>query len=370
MGRPTIAFIAHPLSLSSLGVISGWPQSILNFFGSRNVRQFLEWKKPFVFNRIPRLVSKTGDEIDLIGVACPLMPDQLVSLPYEIVLKRIRESVELAENNGASLAVLGGFTSVIGNEGQDVSKMVNIAVTSGNTLTAGLTISGIEIAAQKIGLSKIRKCVVIGATGDIGSACANYFATRVEFLACVARDQIKLEQMAERMNGAGYARIACYGKIREAVKDADVIISATSALTTIIEAADLAPGVIVSDVALPANIAREVARKRKDILVYEGGLSRPPFASRVTDQKWINLMPHEAIYGCLAEGLVLGFEKKFENFSIGRGNITDKKIKLIMNLSAKHGFETADFFSGDKFYNHGDLKLINNVLADRSIERV
>lgn len=363
MKRIKVAFIAHPFNLSTLSIISGWPKTLLNAIGRNRIKKYLVKKKPFVFNEIQNLKSKTGAKIDLVGIACPLLPDQMVSLNKAFVVGRIIESVKLAKRKGADIVALGGFTSVIGNEGEDVAKSIDIAVTSGNTFTAGLAIAGINTAVEAFKLPHIHKCVVIGATGDIGQACAYYFMNKVDHLACIARDDQKLQKLQQELSHNCNARISCHKSVREASVDADVIISATSALTTIIDADSLKPGAIVCDIALPANIAREVARKRKDVLVFEGGLSKVPFISEVNDTKWNNLMPKNAIYGCLAEGLVLAFEGKIENFSIGRGNITQEKIRLIMGLAHKHGFQLSDYFCGDKFYNEIDLRLIREIAA-------
>ena len=43
-----------------------------------------------------------------------------------------------------------------------------------------------------------------------------------------------------------------------------------------IEPEDLKAGAIVCDVARPRNVSREVASKRKDVLVIEGGVIKVP----------------------------------------------------------------------------------------------
>src|SRR3989338_9170000 len=170
MKKNKIAFIAHPINIETLSIISGWPKAFLNFVVKNNVRSFLENKKPFVFAQMSDLTSKTGSKIDFIAVACPLLPEQMASLEESIVLEKVIDSVRLAKKKGADLAVLGGFTSVVGNEGVEVAKAVDIAVTSGNSFTASLAIKGILEACRIVGLKlEDAKCAVIGATGDIGS---------------------------------------------------------------------------------------------------------------------------------------------------------------------------------------------------------
>ena len=52
------------------------------------------------------------------------------------------------------------------------------------------------------------------------------------------------------------------------------MIAVTSAVDFLIEPEDLKAGAIVCDVARPRNVSREVASKRKDVLVIEGGVTR------------------------------------------------------------------------------------------------
>ncbi len=361
MKRTKVAFIAHPLNVGTLSIISGWPLGLLKLIGKNNVRRALSNTKPFIFSKIQKLRSNTGSEIDLIAVACPLLPEQMVGLGARTVVSKIIESVKVAQTDGADIAVLGGFTSVIGNEGEDVAGSVGIPVTSGNTYTAALAIEAIENARGLTAIGRSARVAIIGATGDIGQACAGYFSKNSESLHFVARDQERLLRFADKLSQTSIAKITCHKRISEAICNADIVISATSALTTIIDPINLKPGSIVCDVALPANIAREVSRARRDLIVFEGGLAKVPFINRVMDGKWNQLMPHNAIYGCLAEGLILGFEGLFECYSIGRGNITQNRIETIIKIGRKHGFQTSEYFCGDKFYSQDDIQFVKNA---------
>lgn len=362
-----MAFIGHPLNISTLSIIFGWPRFIFDWFGKNNVKKLLEAKRPFIFLRIRGMQSACGASVDFISVACPFLPDQMVSLGTDVVLERIVQAVETAKRDGAAVAVLGGFTSVVGNEGEEVAARVkDIAVTSGNTFTAALAIQGVLKAAEIVDLDMERsRCAILGATGDIGSACARFFAGKAGSLVLHARNGERLYRLASELSEGSGRPVTVETKTQKAVEHADIVISATSALTTIIEAKNLKKGAIVCDVALPANIAREVSRLREDVLVFEGGLSIMPFFERIRDKKWNELMPRNAIYGCLAEGLLLGFESCFENFSIGRGHISLEKIDRISRMASKHGFGLSRFFCGDKFYSEEDIRRIKEAVKER-----
>lgn len=76
----------------------------------------------------------------------------------------------------------------------------------------------------------------------------------------------------------------------------------------------------------------------------------------------IGLPATDTIYGCFAEGIILALEKRFENYSFGRGNIMPAKIEEITALGKKHGFEVSDFYWGDK--------LVDNSVIDRVKEKL
>jgi predicted amino acid dehydrogenase len=65
----------------------------------------------------------------------------------------------------------------------------------------------------------------------------------------------------------------------------------------------------------------------------------------------VGLPAADTLYGCFAEAIILDLEKRYENFSFGRGNITTEKMEEIRQLGKKHGFEVADFYWGHKLIN-------------------
>ena len=65
------------------------------------------------------------------------------------------------------------------------------------------------------------------------------------------------------------------------------------------------------------------------------------------------------IYGCFAEAIILSLEKRYENFSFGRGLITIEKIDEIRQLGLKHGFKVSNFYWGDKLIEEKKLSKIN-----------
>ena len=324
---------------------------------------------PYKINTIKNMRSFKSVLIDCHTIICPLLPEDMILMDEEVVLKKIIASIKCSERLGVKIATLGGFTSVVGNEGEAVSRRAGIAVTSGNTYTAALAIEGIIKAAYCMDLDlSSATLAVIGATGDIGSICTKILSRKVKKLNLIARDEARLAVFADTIRCDSNIEV-CFCKLnRDAIKDADIVLTVTSAISAIIDPQSLKSGAIVCDVAIPANIARAVAGARDDVFVFEGGLAKLPYQNEIKDRVFNNLMPSGSVYGCLAEGAVLTFEGKFENYSIGRGNITESKVKEVAGIAKKHGFQLADFFSGHRFYSEEDILTIRRNAKRNSLD--
>jgi len=209
---------------------------------------------------------------------------------------------------------------------------------------------------------------VIGATGDIGSICTKILSKQVKRVNIAARNEQKLQEFADSLSGPENAQIKVFKYSKDAILDADIILTATSSITTVIDPMSIKPGAIVCDISIPPNVAKEIALLRDDILVFEGGLAKIPFPEDMKNDITELFLPMKNIFGCVAETLVLTLENKFESFSIGRGNITEEKIAKIKELANKHGVKLADFFCGYKMLSDRDIDNIRKN-AEKNKER-
>lgn len=292
-------------------------------------------------------------------VTVPVLPMQFAYLGEEKVLDLIEKAINLCVKKNSQIVGLGGFTSVIGNEGEVLSKRVDIPLTSGNTLTASLALDGIYKAAYIMGVHLSDATVaVIGATGDIGSICTEILSKKVNKLNIAARNEQRLQEFADAIRRLGKATVEVFKYTQDAVRDADIVLSATSAVTTIIDPMHLRPGAIVCDLAIPPSIAKEVAMLRNDILVFEGGLAKLPYPEDIANEIVTDLLPKNSIYGCIAETMTLTLEGKFEAYSIGRGNITEEKLTAMKNMALDNGITVSDFFCGYKIFTEKDIENI------------
>ena len=324
---------------------------------------------PYKLCSINNIRSSVGSTIGSDIVLIPLLPAHIAVIDEEKVLNKIKRGISICEKNGAKIVGLGALTSVVGNEGEALSKKVGVPLTSGNTLTASLTLEGIYKAAYLMGLSLINSTIaIIGATGDIGSICTKILSKKVKKINIAARNGQRLQEFAQVVRRYGNAEVEVFKYTKDAIYDVDVILTSTSSITTLIDPMSLKPGAIVCDISIPANIAREIACLRDDILVFEGGLAKFAYEEDAVNNKGINLLPGNNVYGCIAETATLTFENRFESFSMCRGNITENKIAEIWGMADKHGIKLSDFFCGCKFYTEKDIDNVRKS-AERNREK-
>ncbi len=256
---------------------------------------------------------------------------------------------------------MAAFTSIVGNEGEVVAKNVNVAVTTGNTYTAFLAIDSILKAASVLNINTDKsKLVVLGATGDIGSICSRILAKTFQNLILVARNSEKLNQLVNILPKVQSIRIE--QMLDKAVAEGDVILCVTSSVIPLIDIKLLKVGSVFCDVSMPPAILKKTENFRKDVLIYDGGKALVPNPEMIISEKWHKLFPKNVIFGCLAETILLALEEKIENFSIGRGNISEEKIQEIAKISWKHGFKTAPFSFGDYTYKKEDIQFIKESI--------
>jgi len=257
----------------------------------------------------------TGKEIEGWLLACPFTARQMVRLPPQTVYKKIVRTGRLAQRLGARILGLGAFASVVGDGGVTIARHLNIPVTTGHSLTVAVVVETLLEAARCRGIRPaLTTAAVVGATGSIGSACAELLAPMVAELVLIGRRESRLAQVRARVETAG-ARLVRTSTRVEDIREARLVLSATSAAKPIIQPQHLKHGAVVCDVALPRDVSLRVARERDDVLLIEGGLVDVP--GEVDFGFDFGLPPGKA-YACMAEAMVLALEGRCESYSLGR----------------------------------------------------
>lgn len=322
-------FIVHPIDIKQLK--KSWPavKSLPSFF----IRWLLKYCPPFTVSKIKGLCSDTGREIEGYFIACPLLPEQMVKLDENFVVRRIIQACKIAKKSGAKIIGLGGYTSVVADKGVTVAKKITIPVTTGNSLTAWAVIEAILQTAKKQNKDLAKSTLaIIGASGSIGSLCARKFSSYFPRIIITARQKDRLEELKREITEDSRADVVIEDNAHAAAKNADVLVITTSSPQALLSVEELKSGAIACDVSIPKNIYGK-ENSRSDVTVIPGGLIKLPW----NIDFGVNIfLPPNVAYGCVAETMLLALEGLFESYSMG-DKIPLKQLDRIQELAVKHG---------------------------------
>jgi fatty aldehyde-generating acyl-ACP reductase len=342
MIKHRFAFVIHPIDLKR-DAAKKYP--LARFLPERFVERLLQRKEPMVVSHITGVRSITGVETEGWFIGCPLSPRMMLNLPLDFVYGKIIRCGEIAQEMGANIIGLGAFTSVVGDGGITIAKNLDIAVTTGNSYTVATAIEGAARGAEQMGTPIEQATVaVVGATGSIGKTCAAILSTQAARMVLVGRDASRLEPIADQLRSGARGSVGVSTEVSEALREADVIITVTSAVDAVIYPEDLKPGAVVCDVARPRDVSVRVAKERDDVLVVEGGLVSVPGD---VEFGFDFGFPPKTAYACMSETMMLTLDGKIESFTLGK-EVSAEQVRMTQALAAKHGFKLAGFRSFER----------------------
>lgn len=318
------------------------------------ITKLFEWTPTYATKAALKIPRDSARELAGRLIICTFLPEMIGS-PRQMVnaYQKTLAGCRLAKELGARIVGLGGFTSIVsGSQGEKLAQEVDIAVTSGNSLTAALALAQLDCLLNRLGWDLGRRSVaVLGATGDIGRACVLALASRARRILLVARGETRLRALRDELQPGPEIRVST--DVHDAAR-ASVVLSATSAGQPILSEADFASGTLVLDVGYPKNLSY-APEPREDILVISGGLALMPFDLDIT--YYTGLPAANLIYGCYAEAIVLAMDGRYESYSVGQGRITPNKMQVILDLARAHGFRPAPPYRGGEAVTEEALSL-------------
>lgn len=338
----TFAFIFHPIDIKK--DVSRKLPLIGRILTEQQINFFSRFFPPVYISEIEGIRSvDTGRELKGWFIACPFTPPVMMSLPEEAVYRKLVDCGHMAERLGARILGLGALTSVVGDGGVTVANRLDIPVTTGDSYTIKIAVDAIEEAANVMGLIMSQATVaVVGATGAIGKTCAELIARDSAQLLLVGRRLDALEALRERCEGYG-ASVRVTTDI-QAIYQADLILTVTSAIHAVIEPQHIKPGAVILDVARPRDVSPLVAAQRDDVLVLEGGMVEVP--GSVNFNFDFGFPPGKS-FACMAETMVLALEGRYEDYTVGK-DISVEQVLEIGAMATRHGFRLSGFRSFEK----------------------
>lgn len=334
----SFGFLFHPILIREhvnkkfppLGTIL--PISVINWA--------CQYFPPQYISEITGITSTHTDEtVQGWFVAAPYTPQAMHDLPLEKVYAKIIASVNKLDDLGAKIVGLGAHVAVVGDAGVTVARRVSIPVTTGNSYTVAIAVESVEEAARIMDIAMSQATVaVVGATGSIGKACARVFAERAGKLVLVGRREAAINQVRELCEGE-HAELIATTDIN-AIYEADLLVTVSSAIDVIIQPQHIKPGAVVLDVARPRDVSPAVAQQRDDVLVIEGGMVEVPGENASFNFDFG--FPPKMAFACMVETIALAMEARYEPFTLGR-DITPEQVHEMHALCRKHGFKLAGF---------------------------
>lgn len=349
---PLFASIGHQDNWGKVvRVLNALRADHLRPLGADEVRDVVEWIPPRTVVRVRIRSWPDRREIDGVYIDTFLPPEALGPSSFRAYVGRIQEAAQAAEREGVRIAALGGFTSIVleGDLGILDTKGTSV-FTTGNSLTTAYIVKGIEEACRRLGVDLTQaELLVVGSTGDIGSACVRDLMRRVRSIALCARNPRRLQCQLEGVEKAG-ARAVADTDVSKLLPRADVVILAASARQGEISLAGLPDHAVVCDAGYPKNASVSDDRLLERLFHGGMGFARGGFDFEPDLLDVIYDFPLRGIgHGCMLEGIALAFEGRFEAFSTGRGEITPDAVETIWRIAERHGMGLAPL------YNHEGL---------------
>lgn len=338
-----VLILGHLLGLKDLKEIFPGGKILYKFSLGRKLMEWALTLKDFsVLSKFDVL-----GETDGYFVAVRLTAKQMMGLPKEEVRKKILNAILYSQNElGCDVVMLGALTAPLTSAGAWLQEQegLTISITNGNTYTVAIAIKVTEQAIELAGLDLSRiKIAIVGSAGVIGEGITKYFDDKNANLILIERSLDRFDRL--ELHGDNHVLTDNLSDMKEA----DIVITATSHPDTLITSEILKKNAIVVDVAEPPDVSPEIEKTRPDVICIDGG--------RVNWEK-IDLktnfgLPKKIGFACMTEGLMQALENRKGDYV---GSVTQEHLKETMEWGEKWNFPPAAFTSFNKPL---DLKRFN-----------
>lgn len=298
---------------------------------------------PTVFNQF-NVRSATGKDVHLTFIGLNLSAAQILehrrSGEFRWIMDQIEEAVTMARDLGCNAVGLGGYTSIVSANCMRV-RTTGIGLTSGNALTVGMAVRGMQAVAAERGIElRTASLGVVGAGGNTASTLAMLLAPEVAELVLIVRrtDSIRVERlMAEVQAEVPGVRVRLSDDMHE-LRRCQLIACASNAPEPLIYPGHLGRGPIaICDISAPSDVDRSVLRERPDVAVFDGGIVQLP---RNPDFHIAGLpLKQGHVFACMAETILMGLEETDGHGSYGR--IEPDQVRQTLQWADRHGFTLA-----------------------------
>ncbi len=270
----------------------------------------------------------------IIGIF--LTAAQMINRPL-FARQRVLQAVRYAQDElKAEFIGLGSYTSSITHGGEWLVRQPDLRsyFTHGDSYAVAATVEGVT-KVLPLDLSN-KTLAIVGAYGLIGEALARLLCHKCSRLLLIGRRWLLLKALRDSLlaeNGKHPLDLEISDDLMD-LQEADVVITATSAPSAIIQPYHLKEGALVYDVAQPMNTAPSLMEEREDVQVVDGAFVNIPGIDLGIDLG----TPPGTAFACFTETVMQALENNREHH-VGRIDLSH--VKRTATWAVKYGFTHA-----------------------------
>jgi len=337
---PRVAWLCHMIDADALLCFERPFQRLTYARRESYLRRYSTRGKPILFTPTD-VRSAAGRTVRLYPIGLFYTSSHIKDLidrdDTDAIRRVVDNAIDVAIDHGCRVLSLGQYTSIVTLNGTSVRRP-GLGLTTGNSYALALALQAVERAQAERGVDPSASTLaIVGASGNIGRAVAEVCAARYRRVHLVGSGKsgalLRLREFAKSIPNATVSTDPA------TVRGADVVIAAVNAVDTPLGPDAFAENAIVCDVSVPACVRPETWDARPDLMLFKGGIARLPGGEELAITSFP--LPAGQTYGCMAEGLLLGFEGVRD--ATFTGTIRAEHIRRVEAMAARHGFALADF---------------------------
>ncbi len=274
------------------------------------------------------------------GISIKLSPKQVMEMLRDEIRQKILDAALFAQNElNVELIQLGGLTTSVTSGGRWLveQKQYKGFVNHGDSYTSAVTSQTVLKTLDMLKKNPPELLIaIVGAYGIIGEAVSKILVPNFAHSILIGPREEKLKELETKLEGSFETTVNLK------TKDADIIVTATSHPTALLDSKHLKENAIVVDVSQPPNISPERCQQRPDILRVDGGYVDFPTHYNIP------FMPTGKIFACIVEVIMQTMEDERQNHV---GSIDIEHLRKTGKWAKKYGFTLNELTSFGKTIN-------------------
>lgn len=256
-----------------------------------------------------------------------LTSQEIMEQPREQIRKYILDAALYVQNElDVDLIQLGALTTSVTNGGVWMTKQTEYTgyVNHGDSYTAAVTCESVRKSLQCFNKDPSDQILaIVGAYGIIGEAVSKLLVPKFHHSILIGRRMEKLKELTQTVKGN------CETTVDLKTKEADIVVTATSHPTSLLNPHHLKKNAIVVDVSQPPNLSLDVCHQRPDIQRVDGGFVDFPVRLPTTR------IPSGKNFACIVEIIMQALEDEREHHV---GSIDLPYLRKTVERAKKYGF--------------------------------